>query len=138
MMKKCFYIAFVASSFVLPAASGTAFARTTAQTQEPNPAKNSATWVGESGTASYYGARYDGRRSASGARYDQMALTAAHPWLPFGTKVKVTLAGTGRTVIVTITDRLYSSSRVVDLSVAAARQLGMISRGLATVTLLPV
>ena len=58
-----------------------------------------------------------------------MALTAAHPWLPFGTKVRVTLAGTSRTVIVTITDRLYSGRRVVDLSVAAARELGMINRG---------
>jgi rare lipoprotein A len=52
--------------------------------------------------------------------------------------VKVTLAGTGRTVIVTITDRLYSSRRIVDLSLAAARQLGMVRRGVATVTLLPV
>ena len=66
-----------------------------------------------------------------------MELTAAHPWLPFGTKVRVTLAGTARSVIVTITDRLYYGSRVVDLSVAAARELGMINRGLAKVTLLP-
>jgi rare lipoprotein A len=133
-MKKYFATAFVATSVFLSAASGSAFART----QEPHPAKSSTAWVGESGTASYYGTRYNGRRSASGTRYDQMALTAAHPWLPFGTKVKVTLGGTDRTVIVTITDRLYSSRRVVDLSVAAARQLGMISRGLAKVTLLPV
>ncbi len=94
--------------------------------------------MGESGTASYYSTKYHVRRAVSGARYDQMALTAAHPWLPFGTKVKVTLAGTGHTVIVTITDRLYSTRRVVDLSFAAARQLGMLSRGIATVTLLPV
>jgi rare lipoprotein A len=67
-----------------------------------------------------------------------MALTAAHRWLPFGTKVRVTLAGTHRTVIVTITDRLYRGRRVVDLSVAAARQLGIINRGIARVTLLPV
>jgi rare lipoprotein A len=67
-----------------------------------------------------------------------MALTAAHAWLPFGTKVRVMLAGTGRSVIVTITDRLYSSRRVVDLSVAAARELGMIRRGIAEVNLVPV
>jgi rare lipoprotein A len=52
--------------------------------------------------------------------------------------VKVTLAGTSRTVIVTITDRMHTSGRVVDLSVAAARQLGIITRGIATVSLLPV
>ncbi len=67
-----------------------------------------------------------------------MALTAAHPWLPFGTKVKVSLAGTRSAVIVTITDRLSSNRRIVDLSVAAARQLGMINRGLAEVSLHPV
>ena len=95
-------------------------------------------WIGESGTASYYGPAYNGRRSASGIRFDQMALTAAHPWLPFGTKVRVVLAGTDRSVIVTITDRLYSTRRVVDLSVGAARQLGIIQRGVAQVSLHPV
>jgi rare lipoprotein A len=101
-------------------------------------AGDAVAWVGESGTASYYGPTYNGRRSASGARFDQMALTAAHPWLPFGTKVKVVLAGTDRSVIVTITDRLYSNRRVVDLSVAAARELGIIRRGVAQVSLQPV
>jgi rare lipoprotein A len=138
MMKKHFAVAFVATSAFLAAASGAAFARTTARQPESPAAKDSSSWVSESGTASYYGTGYHGHRSASGARYDQMALTAAHPWLPFGTKVRVTLAGTSRTVIVTITDRLYSGRRVVDLSVAAARQLGMISRGIAKVTLVPV
>jgi rare lipoprotein A len=105
-----------------------------------NPAVpgDASPWMGESGVASYYGAAYHGRRAASGARFDQMALTAAHPWLPFGTKVKVILKGTNRSVIVTITDRLGSSRRIVDLSFAAARRLGMINRGLAEVSLLPV
>jgi rare lipoprotein A len=101
-------------------------------------AGDAVAWVGESGTASYYGPAYNGRRSASGIRFDQMALTAAHPWLPFGTKVRVVLDGTDRSVIVTITDRLYSNRRVVDLSVAAARQLGIIRRGVAAVSLHPV
>ncbi|HEY4041533.1 MAG TPA: septal ring lytic transglycosylase RlpA family protein [Rhodopila sp.] len=105
--------------------------------QEPEQVAR-RTWVGEFGTASYYGPAYHGRLAADGRRFDQMALTAAHPWLPFGTKVKVTLAGTSRTVIVTITDRMHTSGRVVDLSVAAARQLGIITRGIATVSLLPV
>jgi rare lipoprotein A len=101
-------------------------------------AGDTSAWVGETGKASYYGPAYNGHRSASGERFDQMALTAAHPWLPFGTKVRVLLAGSDRSVIVTITDRLYSGHRVVDLSVAAARQLGIISRGVAQVSLLPV
>ena len=99
---------------------------------------DAVSWLGESGTASYYGPAYNGKRAANGARFDQMALTAAHPWLPFGTKVRVVLAGTDRSVIVTITDRLYSQRRVVDLSVAAARQLGIIRRGVAQVSLHPV
>jgi rare lipoprotein A len=136
-MNKYFAVAFVATSTFLATASGGAFARGTTRSQEPPAPANSAAWVTEQGTASYYGPAYHGRRSASGTRFDQMALTAAHAWLPFGTKVRVTLAGTGRTVIVTITDRLHSSRRIVDLSLAAARQLGMISRGLAQVTLVP-
>jgi rare lipoprotein A len=137
-MKKYFVLAFVASSTLLAAAPKAAFALTTDRQPASPAANDSSSWVGESGTASYYGTGYHGHRSASGLRYDQMALTAAHPWLPFGTKVRVTLAGTSRTVVVTITDRLYSPRRIVDLSVAAAQQLGMISRGIATVTLLPV
>lgn len=96
-----------------------------------------AGFIGESGTASYYGPRHNGHRTAAGTRFDQTQLTAAHPWLPFGTKVRVTLAETGRSVVVVITDRLYSSRRVVDLSLAAAEQLGMIRQGIATVTLSP-
>ncbi|WP_428483116.1 septal ring lytic transglycosylase RlpA family protein [Rhodopila sp.] len=104
---------------------------------EPPPASNATGWTEERGTASYYGPAQNGRRSASGVRFDQRLLTAAHPWLPFGTKVRVTLGETGRSVIVTITDRLYSTCRIVDLSVAAAKQLGMIRLGIAEVTLAP-
>jgi rare lipoprotein A len=67
-----------------------------------------------------------------------MAMTAAHPWLPFGTRVRVLLAGSSHSVIVTITDRIYSTRRVLDLSVGAARELGIIGRGVAQVTLVPV
>jgi rare lipoprotein A len=138
MMKKHFAVAFVATSTFLAAASGGALARGKDRSHEPPAPNDASAWVGESGTASYYGTAYHGRRSADGTRFNQMALTAAHPWLPFGTRVKVTLAGTSRAVIVTITDRMYSSRRIVDLSVAAARQLGIINRGVAPVTLLPV
>jgi rare lipoprotein A len=107
--------------------------RTTTQWSQPD----ADGWVEESGTASFYGPSFHGRLAADGSRFDQSALTAAHPWLPFGTKVKVTLATTGRTVVVTITDRMPPNRRVVDLSVAAARHLGFIGRGLAEVTLNP-
>ncbi len=102
-----------------------------------NAAPGDTVWVGERGTASYYGPKQDGRPSASGVRFDQRLLTAAHPWLPFGTRIRVTSGDTGRSVIVTITDRLYSTRRIVDLSVAAARELGMIRSGLAQVILAP-
>jgi rare lipoprotein A len=65
-------------------------------------------------------------------------LTAAHPWLPFGTKVCVTVLSTGKSVIVTITDRLYSRRRVIDLSTAAAQMLGMMRAGIIRVSLSPV
>jgi rare lipoprotein A len=94
-------------------------------------------WVGETGTASYYGHALQGRRTAAGTRFDPNELTAAHPWLPFGSRVSVTLQDTGRSVVVTITDRLYSARRVIDLSVAAARLLGMARQGVATVSLSP-
>jgi rare lipoprotein A len=91
----------------------------------------------DSGTASYYGKAHHGRRTASGERFDMEAMTAAHPWLPFGTKVRVTIQGTDTSVVVTITDRIPSKTRILDLSVAAARQLGILSQGLAQVTLSP-
>jgi rare lipoprotein A len=93
-----------------------------------------AGWV----TATYYSNKYQGRRTSSGARFDQHQLTAAHSWLPFGTKVRVTLAGTDRSVIVTITDRLHSKHIVIDLSTAAAELLGMMHGGVTRVSLSPV
>lgn len=99
--------------------------------------QQSAIWPGEIGLASYYGSRHQGRRTASGARFDQRALTAAHPWLPFGTKVRVTVEATGRSAVVIITDRLPSRRRVIDLSTAAARLLGIVRQGLAEVSLTP-
>jgi rare lipoprotein A len=91
----------------------------------------------QQGVASYYGPKQNGRRAADGSVFNQQELTAAHPWLPFGSRIRVTLLDTGRSVIVTITDRLPSRRRVVDLSLAAARELGMIHRGVAVVALAP-
>jgi rare lipoprotein A len=95
--------------------------------------------VVERGMASWYGAKFNGRRTASGERYDMRRLTAAHPNLPFGTMVQVTNLGNGRQVVVRINDRGPFSKRprrrVIDLSYAAARDLGIVGPGTARVEL---
>lgn len=84
-----------------------------------------------SGMASFYG-NESGRHTASGQRFSQEALTAAHRSLPFGTRVRVTHAG--RSVIVTINDRgPFVRGRVLDLSTAAARAVGLTARGVGPV-----
>jgi rare lipoprotein A len=117
-----------ASHHVRPLQAGPAFTTDSAQ----------VAWVGESGKASYYSSKYNGRRTSSGAIFNQQELTAAHPWLPFGTKVKVVNADNGRSVVVTVTDRLYTHHRVLDMSRSAAEQLGIIRQGVAHVSLQPV
>jgi rare lipoprotein A len=88
------------------------------------------------GLASYYGHGFHGRRTASGQRFDQRAMTAAHRTLRFGTKVRVIHAGNGRSVVVTINDRgPFIRGRVIDLSRAAAHRLGMLGAGIAPVHL---
>lgn len=89
-----------------------------------------------SGVASYYGQRFHGRRTASGERFDMHAMTAAHRTLPFGTSVRVTNPANGRSVIVRINDRgPFTRGRTIDVSEAAARELGFTARGHATVEL---
>ncbi|MEL7729287.1 septal ring lytic transglycosylase RlpA family protein [Citromicrobium bathyomarinum] len=89
-----------------------------------------------SGVASYYGRRFHGRRTANGERFDMNAMTAAHKTLPFGTKVRVTNPRTGKSVVVRINDRgPYAHGREIDVSRAAATQLGLIQRGHGTVEL---
>ncbi|KIZ47351.1 MULTISPECIES: septal ring lytic transglycosylase RlpA family protein [Rhodopseudomonas] len=84
-----------------------------------------------SGMASYYG-NESGRRTASGQRFNQSAMTAAHRSLPFGTKLKVSHGG--RSVVVTINDRgPFVRGRVLDLSKGAARAIGLTSRGVGMV-----
>ncbi len=88
------------------------------------------------GLASWYGARHHGKQTASGERFDQHALTAAHRSLPFGTRVRVTHLGNGRQVTVRINDRgPYARGRLIDLSRAAAEGLGMLRQGVAPVRL---
>jgi len=86
------------------------------------------------GRASWYGGAFHGRRTASGAIHRAENLTAAHRWLPFGTKVKVTNLQNGRAVIVEVTDRgPFVGNRVLDVSQGAAQALGMIQMGVAKV-----
>jgi rare lipoprotein A len=83
------------------------------------------------GLASWYGAHHQGHKTASGERFSRQHLTAAHRSLPLGTKVKVTNLRTKRQVVVKINDRgpYGSSQRIIDLSEAAAKQIGLLERG---------
>jgi rare lipoprotein A len=85
------------------------------------------------GLASFYA---DGARTASGEKFDPHELTAAHPTLPFGTRLRVTNVATGRSVIVRINDRgPFVPGRVVDVSYSAAASIGIIGQGTAKVKL---
>jgi rare lipoprotein A len=86
------------------------------------------------GMASFYGKQHHGQRTASGEPFDANAMTAAHPSLPFGTRLEVTNLENGRTVIVRVNDRgPFIANRIVDLSYAAARALGVSQDGVARV-----
>ena len=103
-----------------------------------SPARASATSVLEEGAASWYGLAFHGRRTASGERFDMKAFTAAHPSLPFGTRVLVKNPANGRSVTVRINDRgPHTGGRIIDLSHAAAQALGVLGWGTRHVLLLP-
>ena len=85
------------------------------------------------GVASYY---TEGTKTASGERFNTLEMTAAHPTLPFGTKLRVTNVASGRSVMVRVNDRgPYVPGRVVDVSYSAADALGMVGKGVAKVKL---
>jgi rare lipoprotein A len=88
----------------------------------------------ETGIASYYHSKFQGRPTASGEKYDENKMTAAHNRLPMGTMVRVTNLRNKRSVVVRINDRLHHrNTRLIDLSRAAALKLGYVARGLAKV-----
>lgn len=90
----------------------------------------------QQGIASWYGARFHGRNTASGEPFDQHALTAAHRTLPFGTRVNVKFLATGKEVTVRINDRgPHVSGRIIDLSRGAAERIGLARAGLGQVKL---
>ncbi|HJT73068.1 MAG TPA: septal ring lytic transglycosylase RlpA family protein [Chitinophaga sp.] len=90
--------------------------------------------VTQTGKASYYADKFQGRKTASGETFRQGRLTAAHRTLPFGTKVKVINIANGRSVKVRINDRgPFAEGRIIDLSKKAAKRIGMVNTGVANV-----
>jgi rare lipoprotein A len=85
-----------------------------------------------SGVASWYGQRFEGQRTASGQVFDMFAATAAHPWLPFGSLLRLTNPKTGYSQVVRINDRgPFSGDRELDVSFIVASRLGLIECGVA-------
>ncbi|WP_322303289.1 septal ring lytic transglycosylase RlpA family protein [Hydrogenophaga sp.] len=108
-----------------------------AEEAAPTPAASDAGMVLAQGRASWYGKRFHGRRTASGERFDMHALTAAHRTLPFGSRVRVRSVHTGKEVVVRINDRgPHKHQRIIDLSYAAAKALGVHQRGVTEVLVL--
>lgn len=96
----------------------------------PSPVKPARIGETETGIASWYGIPYDGRRSANGEIFDMRKLTAAHRTLPFDTWVEVTNLANRKRVEVRITDRgPFVNGRIIDLSLAAAREIDMVQKG---------
>jgi peptidoglycan lytic transglycosylase len=117
-------------ALLVVAMEGCAHARRKGPDGPPAEAPNAT----EVGLASFYGREFQGRTTASGATYDMDEMTCAHRTAPFGARLRVTDLETGRSVVVTVTDRgPFTSGRVVDLSLAAAQKLGIVSRGVARV-----
>jgi rare lipoprotein A len=97
------------------------------------PAPSQATMV-ETGLASWYGPGFHGKLTARGEVFNQERFTAAHRTLPWGSRVKVTNLANGKSVEVRINDRgPFGNGRIIDVSRAAARVLGMVGLGIATV-----
>jgi rare lipoprotein A len=118
----------VALALVLPACA--------AKTYHFPPPEAPAAGTAQEGIASWYGPGYHGKKTSSGEVFDQDALTAAHPYWAFGTKVKVTFLQTGKSVVVRINDRFPShKGRIIDLSRGAAKAIGLIGPGTGKVRL---
>lgn len=98
--------------------------------QFPEETRSREAGYSETGMISFYADKFHGRKTASGVLFDKNALTAAHRSLPFRTMVEVTNLENGKSVVVEVNDRgPYSHNRILDLSPAAARAIGMIQKG---------
>ena len=97
---------------------------------------HAAAQTGEEGVANFYSDKFEGKKTASGEVYDKNGLTAAHKKLPYGTKVKVTNVETGKSVVVTVNDRMAATNKaVIDVTRRAAEELGFVKAGKAKVKL---
>src|SRR4029453_2020261 len=97
---------------------------------------NAAAQTGEEGVANFYSDKFEGKKTASGEVYDKNGLTASHKKLPYGTKVKVTNVENGKSVVVTVNDRMApKNAAVIDVTRRAAEELGFVKAGKAKVKL---
>ena len=132
--------ALLASGLLAAVAACTSVPTPRAQEQSvpgADPSSSGASVVLEQGRASWYGLAFHGRKTANGEKFDMNAMTAAHPTLPFGTRVLVRNPSNGRSVIVRINDRgPYAGGRIIDLSFAAARAIGIVAFGTKNVVLM--
>jgi rare lipoprotein A len=113
----------------LLAALAVVFAAGTPAVCSAESVSQSAISAVQTGIASYYAQKFEGRRTANGETFRHDSLTAAHPNLPFGTMVLVTCLERGKSVVVRITDRLPSKRAIIDLTQKAAAQLNMLNAG---------
>ena len=124
-MRHLSFLLFVCAFFTLASCS---------RKSHPSGSEDNGKMVTEKGQASYYGDKFEGRKTANGEIFSQQKMTAAHRTLPFGTIVVVKNISNGKTVKVRINDRgPFVSGRIIDLSRAAAAALGYINAGLASV-----
>jgi len=130
------HIAFGAAACPVPAEeparapAGESKEEASADLQEPE---------GVEGVAVYYAKRYQGRKTSSGERFDHQKLTAAHPTIPNGTRVKLINLANDRSVVVTVNDRCRKRSfEIIDVSRAAAKELGFLGARKARVMIIPL
>lgn len=132
--KKALATTLLAAAFSLPFTFSDIQFASAASSNTKSSASSANANFRQVGTASWYGPGFHGRKTASGERFDQNKLTAAHRSLPLDTVVKVTNLDNGKAVKVSINDRgPYVGKRVIDLSRAAARELDMTDDGTARV-----
>ena len=118
----------------LSPADSAALALETALTAIRDTSYTNSEYFTNTGLASYYADRFQGRKTANGEKYDSAAYTAAHRWIPLGTTVAVTNPANDKTILVRINDRgPHNRSRIIDLSKSAAKALGVYKKGVARV-----
>ncbi len=133
------HLAVLVSTLPLQAEDQSAAKETTGETKQVKISSVEDEQTGVLGIARYYAKRYNGRRTSSGAIYDPQKLTAAHPTLPLGTRVKVVNLSNNRSVIVTVNDRCRKYKMpFIDVSRQAAHQLDFIRHSKVKVRIIPL